>query len=116
MTPLGKDLLDLESPSDRARLADPEHYFADHERELELSVSSDANKLCVVVEDSGPGFTDQGKLFSPFFTTKDSGMGMGLRICKAIIEGHEGTLRAEPRSPRGEVQFMSACCLRQSES
>jgi signal transduction histidine kinase len=44
------------------------------------------------VQDQGIGISDFEKVFDSFFTTKENGMGMGLSICKSIIEAHEGRL------------------------
>jgi len=57
----------------------------------------------VTVEDNGPGIDPElmGKLFSTFFTTKKNGMGMGLAVCRSIIEDHGGTIDAVPTSGPG---------------
>jgi PAS domain S-box-containing protein len=53
--------------------------------------------LNLVVEDTGPGFGEApaGRLFDSFYTTKTAGMGMGLPICRSILEAHGGTIEAE---------------------
>jgi signal transduction histidine kinase len=65
--------------------------------------------VLVEVRDSGPGI-DRGNLervFEPFYTTKSSGVGMGLSICRSIIDAHGGRLWAEPNEPRGAAfQFI----------
>jgi signal transduction histidine kinase len=73
-----------------------------------LSVQSgmdDEGRLSVSVADTGegigPGNVDQ--IFNPLFTTKPNGMGMGLSICRAIIEAHNGRLWVAPNRPRGAV-------------
>jgi signal transduction histidine kinase len=61
--------------------------------------------LRIAVEDSGPGLVPEtmDRLFEPFFTTKPSGMGMGLSICRSIVDAHGGRLWASTQSPRGAV-------------
>ena len=73
-------------------------------RELIVSSRSNGDGLVEVsVRDSGPGFTDEqlGRVFDAFYTTKSNGIGMGLAICKSIVEAHEGRLWAEKNAPRG---------------
>jgi signal transduction histidine kinase len=67
------------------------------------------NGVLVSVEDSGTGIgpSDIDHIFDAFFTTKSNGTGMGLAICRSIIEAHNGRLWASPRIPSGSVfQFM----------
>jgi PAS domain S-box-containing protein len=74
-------------------------------RELLIRTATDANGLCVSVSDSGSGLDPDnlGRVFDPFYTTKPSGMGMGLSICRSIIEAHGGQLWASANVPRGAI-------------
>ncbi|WP_341272031.1 trifunctional serine/threonine-protein kinase/ATP-binding protein/sensor histidine kinase [Paraburkholderia ginsengiterrae] len=66
---------------------------------------TDDNELCVTVQDSGPG-VDAGHLegvFEAFFTTKPNGLGMGLPICRSIVESHGGRLWVTSNSPGGAI-------------
>jgi PAS domain S-box-containing protein len=74
----------------------------------ELTIVSDvgdSNHVLVEVQDTGPGFEmgELDRLFRPFYTTKPDGLGMGLAICRSIVEAHRGRLWAEPNRPRGAV-------------
>jgi two-component system sensor histidine kinase DctS len=76
------------------------------QRQLLLQVRSTVKgQLQVSVIDRGHGITPQvqEKLFAPFFTTKPHGMGMGLNICRSIIEFHHGQLWVEPNPEGGSV-------------
>jgi len=73
-----------------------------------LSVKSEAYQsdgVMVSVADTGAGIRSQDidRIFNPLFTTKSDGMGMGLSICRAIIESHDGRLWFAPNTPRGAV-------------
>ena len=71
---------------------------------------SDPDMVCCAIEDSGPGIDPRNlpRLFESFFTTKDTGMGMGLPICQSIIEAHEGRIRADNDSALGGARFSFA--------
>jgi signal transduction histidine kinase len=73
-----------------------------------LCVKSDvheADGVLVSVADTGTGINSQDidKIFNPLFTTKSDGMGMGLSICRSIVEAHQGRLWVTPNAPRGSV-------------
>ena len=57
------------------------------------------------VADAGMGITPEvaSKLFTPFFTTRVEGMGLGLSLCRTVIEQHGGVLEFEPNYPQGTV-------------
>jgi hypothetical protein len=55
----------------------------------------------VEISDNGPGLKDPDKIFEAFFTTKENGMGMGLAICRSIVEAHRGQLWAAPHEAPG---------------
>ncbi len=78
-------------------------------RELLISTGQERTGLLVAVRDSGPGIDSLQleHVFDAFYTTKSSGMGMGLSICRSIIDAHGGRLWAEANEPRGTVfQFI----------
>jgi signal transduction histidine kinase len=63
--------------------------------ELKIHALHEDNMVHVKVIDAGHGLTDSERLFEPFFSTKSEGLGMGLNICRTIIESHHGRLWAE---------------------
>ena len=78
------------------------------ERPRELLISTgknQANGVLVTVRDSGPGIDAEHVelVFEAFYTTKSAGVGMGLSICRSIVEAHGGRLWAEANEPRGVV-------------
>ena len=80
--------------------------LADGIRELHISTEIvESERVCVAVRDSGPGLSPQdlGRLFEPFYTTKPNGMGMGLSICRSIIEAHGGRLWATGHESQGAL-------------
>ncbi|HUA59943.1 MAG TPA: ATP-binding protein [Verrucomicrobiae bacterium] len=74
-------------------------------RLLIQSALANPREIRVSVKDTGPGIdrAHADRLFAPFFTTKPQGIGMGLPICRSIIEAHGGRLWAENNQPRGAV-------------
>jgi signal transduction histidine kinase len=75
-------------------------------RDLLISVGeAGANQAVIAVYDSGPGVDPKSseRIFDAFYTTKPGGMGMGLAICKSIVEAHGGRMWATPNKPRGAV-------------
>src|SRR3984957_9623252 len=74
-------------------------------RELLISTRQDHKGVVVAVHDSGPGIDPEqlDRIFNSFYTTKPSGTGMGLAICRSIIDAHGGRLWAEANEPRGTI-------------
>jgi signal transduction histidine kinase len=73
-----------------------------------LSISTEQSQMAgalVAVRDSGPGIDPQPleRVFDAFYTTKSSGLGMGLSICRSIINAHGGRLWAMANEPEGTI-------------
>lgn len=78
-------------------------------RELTIGTSvAEPGNVLVAVSDTGPGLPAESltRIFEAFYTTKSSGLGMGLSICRSIVEAHGGRLWAEPNEPRGAVFYL----------
>jgi signal transduction histidine kinase len=75
-------------------------------RELLIRTEQDGpGSVLVAVQDSGPGLKPESldRLFDPFYTTKPGGMGMGLSICRSIVEAHGGRVWAMANVPQGAI-------------
>jgi signal transduction histidine kinase len=75
-------------------------------RELRINTEREAGGgVLVTVRDSGPGLdpADTERVFTAFYTTKPKGMGMGLAICRSMVEAHGGRMWASANEPRGAV-------------
>jgi signal transduction histidine kinase len=80
-------------------------------RELLISTSEvESGSVLAAVSDSCTGLpqANPGRVFEAFYTTKSSGLGMGLSICRSIVEAHGGRLWATPNKPRGTVFCIAA--------
>jgi two-component system, LuxR family, sensor kinase FixL len=78
---------------------------ASERRELLISTHASADAVEIAVTDSGPGLAPEvaDRLFEPFVTSKASGLGLGLSICRELIEAHGGALSAAPGATGGMV-------------
>jgi C4-dicarboxylate-specific signal transduction histidine kinase len=83
--------------------------MSDGSRQLVIRTGTDGSRgIMISVRDSGPGLRPENldRLFNPFYTTKAQGMGMGLAICRSIIDAHGGKLWATANEERGAtLQF-----------
>jgi C4-dicarboxylate-specific signal transduction histidine kinase len=80
--------------------------FTERPRELLISTAqAESDSVVIAVQDSGPGLDPASldRIFDAFYTTKPSGLGMGLSICRSIIEAHGGRLWAIAREPHGAI-------------
>jgi two-component system, LuxR family, sensor kinase FixL len=80
------------------------------QRELSIETSlNDLNYIVVRVKDNGPGLTpiQREKILTPFFTTKSSGMGMGLSISRSLVEAHHGTLHFNSKEDKGTTFYFT---------
>ncbi len=79
------------------------------ERILSVSTEVRDGNIYVSVADNGPGVAEEmlDQMFKPLFTTKEQGMGLGLSICRSIVEAHHGRIWASLHRPRGVVVHIS---------
>ena len=78
---------------------------------VSVSVESEEDSVIVSVCDRGPGIGDPDKLFQPFYTTKADGMGLGLAICRTVIESHGGRLWSQARDGGGACLHFRLPCV-----
>jgi C4-dicarboxylate-specific signal transduction histidine kinase len=86
--------------------ADAMRAVTDRPRLLRVeTIPSESGDVETTVEDSGTGIAPENiaRVFDAFFTTKSNGMGMGLAICRSVIEAHGGKLSVSPGAPHGSV-------------
>jgi two-component system sensor histidine kinase DctS len=74
-------------------------------RTLKVTAECDDEQIHLHFADRGHGIPEEvaARLFEPFFTTKPEGMGMGLNICRSVVEGHKGRLWIEPHPDGGSI-------------
>jgi PAS domain S-box-containing protein len=84
----------------------------DRPRTLLVASRRDGNHALIEVRDAGVGIQDPEKAFEAFYTTKDGGMGIGLAICRSIVEAHDGKIWVAARDEKGTtVRFTVPLCL-----
>jgi C4-dicarboxylate-specific signal transduction histidine kinase len=89
--------------------ADAMNSITDRPRILRIGSKVDDGGILITIKDSGSGIDEaiRHRIFDPLFTTKPTGMGMGLSICRSIVEAHGGRLWASPGRPHGtDFQFI----------
>jgi C4-dicarboxylate-specific signal transduction histidine kinase len=81
------------------------HAQPSEQRLVEIETQQDANKVILRVRDHGPGVASDmaARIFEPFYTTKAEGLGLGLNICRTIVEGHRGSLTVHNSAEGGAI-------------
>jgi PAS domain S-box-containing protein len=83
--------------------AEAMHHLDPQDQIVVVTTRVAGDEIEVEVRDGGAGIVEPDKIFEPFFTTKQDGMGMGLAICRSIMEAHQGKLRAASAPSSGSV-------------
>jgi len=77
------------------------HEASGNDNEIDLLIKDKANQVVIYILDKGPGIQNLDNVFVPLFTTKIQGTGIGLSLCKQIVEGHQGQLHLSNRAEGG---------------
>ncbi len=87
---------------------DASREVADERREVSVTASTENEGVLIAIRDCGCGIVAEAatRLFEPFYTTKSEGMGMGLNICRSVVEAHHGRLWYEPNPDAGSTFFV----------
>lgn len=88
---------------------------SEHDK-LYVHISQVGQEMQVQVIDSGHGLKDAERLFEPFYSTKKEGLGIGLNICRSVIEAHRGRLWAENNPGGGTIFSFRVPCYRKAEN
>jgi C4-dicarboxylate-specific signal transduction histidine kinase len=75
-------------------------------KRIEITATREESQILIQVADSGPGISREklGRVFDPLFTTRETGLGLGLALCRSIVEAHGGTIWAD-QAPSGGALF-----------
>jgi two-component system sensor histidine kinase DctS len=101
---LGQAILNLIKNGIESMRATPEA-----NRCLTVRAEADAQRIEIAVSDNGCGISvhDATQLFEPFYTTKNEGLGVGLNICRSVVEAHQGRLWFEAKPEGGSIFHIS---------
>jgi two-component system sensor histidine kinase DctS len=101
---LGQTILNLlRNAIEAMRETDPE------QRNLKIAAHATNQQLLIAITDTGCGFDSAAasQLFEPFYTTKSEGLGVGLNICRSVVEAHQGRLWFDSQPQQGSTFYIS---------